>query len=135
MNRTEITHQVSTTLGDSIESFDIDAIVDDLIAAHGGDLNSIDDFDSQSYWAIVETHDLGAAAEAEAAEAHASYLRAEVAYKEATVKRQVAFAKAVDAMGRGGNAILSRKVGLAAPTVKSIADRGREVLAAQSPVG
>jgi hypothetical protein len=125
VNRTEIAHQVSLTLGDSIESFDIDGIVDDLIAAHDGDLNSIDDFDSQSYWAIVETHDLGAAAEAEAAEAHANYIQAEAAYKEATVNRQVAFAKAIDAMGRGGNAILSRKVGLSAPTVKSIADRGR----------
>ncbi|MFI9244131.1 hypothetical protein ACIGXF_16435 [Streptomyces sp. NPDC053086] len=125
MNRTEIAHQVSLTLGDSIESFDIDGIVDDLIAAHDGDLNSIDDFDSQSYWAIVETHDTGAQAEAEAVQAHSDYLQAEAACKEATANRQVAFAKAIDAMGRGGNAILSRKVGLSAPTVKSIADRGR----------
>lgn len=57
MNRQDIAHQVSLTLGDHIEDFDIDAIVDDLIAAHDGDLNSIDDFNSQSYWAIVETHD------------------------------------------------------------------------------
>lgn len=57
MNRIDIAHQVSLTLGDSTNDFDIDGIVDDLIAAHDGDLNSIDDFDSQSYWAIVETHD------------------------------------------------------------------------------
>lgn len=57
MNRQDIAHQVSTTLGDHTGDYDIDAIVDDLIAAHDGDLNSIDDFDSQSYWAIVETHD------------------------------------------------------------------------------
>lgn len=57
MNRKEIAQQVATTLGDHPEDFDIDAIVDDLIAAHDGELDSIDDFDSQSYWAIVETHD------------------------------------------------------------------------------
>jgi hypothetical protein len=131
MNRTEIAYQVSLTLGDSTESFDIDGIVDDLIAAHDGDLNSIDDFDSQSYWAIVETHDTGAQAEEKAEKAHADYLKAEAAYKQATVARQVAFAQAIDTMGRGGNAILSRKIGLAAPTVKGIADRGREYLAAE----
>ncbi|NJP70055.1 hypothetical protein [Streptomyces sp. C1-2] len=131
MNRIDIAHQVSLTLGDSAESFDIDGIVDDLIAAHDGDLDSIDDFDSQSYWAIVETHDTGAQAEEKAEKAHADYLKVEAAYKQATVARQVAFAQAIDAMGRGGNAILSRKIGLAAPTVKSIADRGREFLAAE----
>ncbi|CAL9668061.1 hypothetical protein SUDANB145_07265 (plasmid) [Streptomyces sp. enrichment culture] len=57
MNRIDIAHQVSLTLGDHITDYDIDAIVDDLAAAHDGELNSIDDFDSQSYWAIVETHD------------------------------------------------------------------------------
>lgn len=57
MTRQDIARQVSTTLGDHADDFDIDAIVDDLIAAHDGDLTSIDDFDSQSYWAIVETHD------------------------------------------------------------------------------
>jgi hypothetical protein len=60
MNRQDIAHQVSTTLADHSEDFDIDAIVDDLIANHDGDLNSIDDFDSQGYWAIVESHDLTA---------------------------------------------------------------------------
>lgn len=57
MNRSDIAHQVSTTLGDHAADFNIDGIVDNLIAAHDGDLTSIDDFDSQSYWAIVETHD------------------------------------------------------------------------------
>lgn len=135
MNRTEIAHQVSLTLGDSVDSFDIDGIVDDLIAAHDGDLNSIDDFDSQSYWAIVETHDTGTQAEAKAEKAHTYYLQAEVAYKTATVARQVAFAQAIDAMGRGGQAILSNKVGLSAPTVKSIADRGRQALAHSTDAG
>jgi len=60
MNLQDIAHQVSTTLGDHADDYDIDAIVDDLIAAHDGDLTSIDDFDSQSYWAIVETHDITA---------------------------------------------------------------------------
>lgn len=60
MNRQDIAHQVSLTLGDHAEDYNIDAIVDDLIAAHDGKLTSIDDFDSQSYWAIVEAHDISA---------------------------------------------------------------------------
>lgn len=58
MNRQDIAHQVSTTLGDHTADYDIDAIVEDLIAAHDGDLTSIDDFDSESYWAIVEARDI-----------------------------------------------------------------------------
>jgi len=61
MNRIDIAHQVSLTLGDHAGDYNIDGIVDDLIAAHDGALDSIDDFDSQSYWAIVETHDTTAA--------------------------------------------------------------------------
>ena len=57
MNRQDIARQVTATLGDHPEDFDIDAIVDDLVRAHDGDLRSIDDFESESYWAIVETHD------------------------------------------------------------------------------
>jgi hypothetical protein len=57
MTRSELAHQVSLTLGDSAADYDIDAIVEDLIAAHDGQLNTIDDIDSESYWAIVETHD------------------------------------------------------------------------------
>lgn len=57
MNRQDIANQVTTTLGDHPQDFDVDAIVDDLIAAHDGEVNSVDDFDSESYWAIVETHD------------------------------------------------------------------------------
>lgn len=60
MNRQDIASQVSTSLGDRPQDFDIDAIVDDLIANHDGELNNIDDFESESYWAIVETHDLTA---------------------------------------------------------------------------
>lgn len=65
MNRIDIAHQVSLTLGDHAGDYNIDGIVDDLIAAHDGALNSIDDFDSQSYWAIVETHDITAQADEE----------------------------------------------------------------------
>lgn len=61
MNRQDIAHQISTTLGDHTEDFDIDAIVDDLINAHDGNLTAVDDFDSESYWAIVETHHRAAA--------------------------------------------------------------------------
>jgi hypothetical protein len=129
MNRHNIAYQVSLTLGDSIESFDMDGILDDL--AEAGVTDDVDAIDSEAYWEIVRRHDMGAQAEEKAEQAHADYLKAEVAYKTATVARQVAFAQAIDAMGRGGQAVLSRKVGLAAPTVKSIADRGREILAAE----
>lgn len=129
MNRIDIAHQVALTLGDSIESFNMDAILDDL--AEAGVTTSVDDIDSKTYWEIANRHDTGAQAEEKAEAAHTSYLQAEAAYKTATTARQIAFAQAIDAMGRGGQAILSRKVGLAAPTVKSIADRGREILAAE----
>ncbi|BCM70844.1 hypothetical protein EASAB2608_06178 [Streptomyces sp. EAS-AB2608] len=127
MNRTDIAYQVSLTLGGHDDSFDLDAILDDL--AEAGVTDSVDDVDDDTYWEIVRRHDIGAQAEEKAEKAHADYLKAEAAYKEATVARQVAFAQAIDAMGRGGNAILCNKIGLSAPTVKSIADRGREVLA------
>ncbi|MGW2213217.1 hypothetical protein [Streptomyces sp. NPDC001781] len=55
MDRTAIAHQVSTTLGDHIEDYDIDAIVADLGAA--GAKNSVDDVDSDTYWNIVRKHD------------------------------------------------------------------------------
>lgn len=129
MNRTEITYQVSLTMGDSTDGFDMDAILDDLDKA--GVTTSVDDIDSDTYWEIIRRHDTGAHAEEQAEEAHAAYLAAETAYKAATVNRQVAFAKAVDTMGRGGQAVLSRKVGLSEPTVKGIADRGRKILAEQ----
>lgn len=127
MNRTDIAHQVSLTMDGDTDGFDLDAILDDLTDA--GVTDSVDDVASETYWEIVERHHFGAHAEEKAQKAHAAYLQAETAYKEATVARQVAFAEAIDAMGRGGQAILANKIGLAAPTVKSIADRGRQVLA------
>jgi hypothetical protein len=129
VNRIDIAHQVSLTMDGDTDGFDLDAILDDL--AEAGVTDSVDDIDPATYWEIINRHHTGAQAEEQAEKAHADYLKAETAYKQATVARQVAFAKAIDAMGRGGNAILSRKIGLAAPTVKSIADRGREFLAAE----
>lgn len=55
MNRTAIAHQVSLTLGDHTEDYDIDAIVTDL--GEAGVKSSVDDVDSDTYWAIVERHD------------------------------------------------------------------------------
>ncbi|MER7738904.1 hypothetical protein ABTX34_11355 [Streptomyces sp. NPDC096538] len=127
MNRIDIAHQVSLTMDGDTDGFDLDAILDDL--AEAGVTDSVDEINSDTYWEIVRRHDTGAQAEEKAEKAHAGYLAAEAAYKEATVKRQVAFAKAIEAMGRGGNAVLSNKIGLSAPTVKSIADRGRAILA------
>lgn len=60
MNRRDLAAQVTTTLGDRASDFDVNAIVDDLIAAHDGEITSVDDFSSESYWAVVETHDVSA---------------------------------------------------------------------------
>lgn len=57
MNREEIKAQVRTTLGDHVADFNVDAIVDDL-ASSNGDAMSVDDFESESYWAIVESRDV-----------------------------------------------------------------------------
>ncbi|MEU7322642.1 hypothetical protein ABZ682_19115 [Streptomyces griseoviridis] len=46
----------------------------------------------------------------------------------ATRARQIAYARAIDGFGRGGNAYLARRLGLSEPTVKAIADRGRQIL-------
>jgi hypothetical protein len=56
MNRTDIAHQVSLTLGDHTEDFDIDAIVDDLVKEHGP-FGSIDDIDGFEYQKVIERHD------------------------------------------------------------------------------
>lgn len=49
--------------------------------------------------------------------------------EEKTRARQIAYARAVDEFGRGGNAVLARNVSLSEPTVKAIADKGRALLA------
>lgn len=63
MNRTDIAHQVSLTLGDHPEDFDIDAIVDDLrdLEATQAPIKTVDDVDSDTYWGIVRKHDTSAA--------------------------------------------------------------------------
>lgn len=58
MSRQDIAYQVSLTLGDHADDFNIDGIVEDLIAAHDGTLNSIDDIEYATYWTIVEHHDI-----------------------------------------------------------------------------
>ncbi|MGW5989479.1 hypothetical protein ACWFRT_13875 [Streptomyces anulatus] len=77
----------------------------------------------------------------ESGEAEAYLLLAEWATAEAekaqeiaaekTQARQAAYALAIDTFGRGGNAVLARRVGKSEPTVKDIADRGRLILEAQ----
>lgn len=60
--------------------------------------------------------------------AHAEFTSAEDEYHKAAQRRQVAFARVIDGWGRGGQAVLARRVGLKEPTVKALADRGREIL-------
>ncbi|MFE2832137.1 hypothetical protein ACFXI6_13985 [Streptomyces mirabilis] len=61
--------------------------------------------------------------------AHEEFNAAEHAYQQATQRRQIAFAKVIDSWGRGGQAILANRVELRDPTVKAIADKGRQILA------
>lgn len=59
-------------------------------------------------------------------------IEAEEAQRIATEKtqaRQIAYARAIDNFGRGGQAALARRVGKSEPTVKDIAARGRVLLA------
>lgn len=61
--------------------------------------------------------------------AHEAFLAEEEVYQAATQRRQVAFAKVVDSWGRGGQATLAKRVELKEPTVKTLADKGRQILA------
>lgn len=61
--------------------------------------------------------------------AHEEFTAAEKGYQQATQRRQVAFAKMIDAWGRGGQSALASRVDLKDPTVKVIADKGRQILA------
>lgn len=51
-----IKHQISTTLGDSANEFDIDAIADDIFAHYGRSISTIDVIPSDHYWQIVLRH-------------------------------------------------------------------------------
>ncbi|MEZ3180750.1 hypothetical protein KYY02_19280 [Streptomyces pimonensis] len=61
--------------------------------------------------------------------AHEKFSKAEESYQQATQRRQIAFAKMIDSWGRGGQAILAKRVDIKEPTVKTIADKGRALLA------
>ena len=61
--------------------------------------------------------------------AHEEFNAAEQSYQQATQRRQIAFAKVIDSWGRGGQAMLANRVDLKDPTVKTIADKGRQLLA------
>lgn len=64
--------------------------------------------------------------------AHEELVAMEDTYRERIETRQIKFAKAADAWGRGGPAVLASRVDLKSPTVKQIVDRGRELLAEKS---
>ncbi|MFI8169811.1 hypothetical protein ACIGAN_26125 [Streptomyces sp. NPDC085931] len=61
--------------------------------------------------------------------AHEEFIKAEENYQQATRRRQVAFAKMIDSRGRGEQALLACRIDLKEPTVKTIADKGRALLA------
>ncbi|MGW2384332.1 hypothetical protein [Streptomyces sp. NPDC001658] len=64
--------------------------------------------------------------------AHEEFTAAEQAYQRATQRRQIAFARVIDFWGRGGQSVLAKRVGLKEPTVKTLADKGRVLLAQQN---
>jgi hypothetical protein len=57
MTTEDLKHQVSTTLGDHPEDFEIGAIVQEIVQEFGP-IGSIDAVPSERYWAIVERHDV-----------------------------------------------------------------------------
>lgn len=63
--------------------------------------------------------------------AHEQFSQAEESYQQATQRRQIAFAKMIDSWGRGGQAVLAKRVDIKEPTVKVIADKGRALIAAR----
>lgn len=52
--RTHLAYQVSLTLGDYPDDFDIDGIVDEIRELSGA--TDVDQVEPQTYWAIVERH-------------------------------------------------------------------------------
>ncbi|GAA4688252.1 hypothetical protein GCM10023324_48720 [Streptomyces youssoufiensis] len=61
--------------------------------------------------------------------AHEDFLTTETEYQRATQRRQVAFAQMLASRRRGAQATLARHVDLKEPTVKTIATKGRQILA------
>lgn len=58
MDRTELAHQVSTSLGDYAEDYDVEAIVVDLITEFPEvQTRGIDAVYPVAYWALVARHD------------------------------------------------------------------------------
>ncbi|WP_405392414.1 hypothetical protein OG596_34125 [Streptomyces sp. NBC_01102] len=51
---------------------------------------------------------------------------------EKTQARQIAYARAIDTIGRGGQAALARRVAKSEPTVKDITDKGRALIKQQA---
>lgn len=54
----DITDQVTQSLADNADDFNVHAIVRDIIDTHG--LVSIDDIPADDYWATVQKHDTSA---------------------------------------------------------------------------
>jgi hypothetical protein len=51
-----LAHEISTTLGDHADDYDIDAIARELIDRHGP-IRRIDEVPTDLYWRIVSKHD------------------------------------------------------------------------------
>lgn len=59
MDRTELAHQVSTSLGDYAEGYDVEAIVVDLLIEFPEvRTRGIDAVDTDSYEDLIERHDV-----------------------------------------------------------------------------
>jgi hypothetical protein len=56
-NPQRLTEQITTTLGDHADDFDVEAIVDEIGEAYGYDLASIDGIPADEYAEILQRHD------------------------------------------------------------------------------
>jgi antitoxin (DNA-binding transcriptional repressor) of toxin-antitoxin stability system len=58
MDTDTLTDQVTATLGDSADDFDVDAIVEEIGDTYGRDnVRGVDDVPSNEYWVIVRKHE------------------------------------------------------------------------------
>lgn len=58
MDTQTLVDEVTTTLGDSADDFDVDAIVEEIGDTYGRDkVRGVDDVPSDEYWAIVRKHE------------------------------------------------------------------------------
>lgn len=135
----EIDWQDTDNLDEAIATYEewVRATTDGTMPKHDDEGNELPIWDSTDVNGVSakETYDSDAANAAarmiDAQWADDQFTAVEQVYQHAKQRRQLAFARCLNSFGRGGQAMLAKRVGLKEPTVKAIADKGRTLLAEQ----